>query len=94
MNKSKTLDLYLNLKNPNKDKFLCNLWRAEDLIHMLKSVSMKKTPDPLECQLTMKALDVAPAKTIIFFLPQLFQSLRIDAKIGNLIADFLIRKSQ
>ena len=61
---------------------------------MLKSLSLKKQQkDMLRCELTMKALDVATPKTIIFFLPQLFQSLRIDKDIGNLIGDFLIRKS-
>jgi hypothetical protein len=28
--------------------------------------------DVLECQLALKTLEAAPAKTIIFFLPQLF----------------------
>ena len=60
---------------------------------MLKSLSMQKMVNELECQLTMKALEVASAKSIIFVLPQLFQSLRIDRNIGNLIGDFLIRKS-
>ena len=39
-------------------------------------------------------MEAAPAKTVIFFLPQLFQSLRVDKKkLGNLVVDFLIRKS-
>jgi len=67
LRKSKTLDLYL--KKNDRSKFLCNLWAANDLIHMLKSLSLRKMADLVECQLTIKALEVAPAKTIIFFLP-------------------------
>lgn len=60
------------MKNPFRSKFLCNLWACDDIIRQLKSLSMRKMVDVLECQLALKTLEAAPAKTIIFFLPQLF----------------------
>lgn len=61
------LDLYL--KKSDRSKFYCNLWAVDDFMHMLKSLCMGQKLDLLQCQLTIKVLDVAPAKTIIFFLP-------------------------
>jgi hypothetical protein len=55
---------------------------------------LNKKLDVLKSQLCIRILDQAPSKTVIFFLPQLFQSLRIDGQQHNLIADFLIRISQ
>ena len=91
LHKSSCLEYYMKARD--RSKFLCNVWASEDLIHMLKALSMRNPADSLEYQLTMKALEVSDATTVIFFLPQLFQSLRNDKKQGNLIADFLVRKS-
>ena len=70
LNKSSTLETYL--KSKNRKPFLANIWRSDNSIQLMRSLSLKSKSDLLTCQVAIKALDSASPKKVIFFLPQLF----------------------
>jgi len=73
-------------------QFDLSLWRPSGISSLLKYLSLKNFTPGIVSSVALKALDYAEAKTVIFYLPQLFQSLRVDSQ--NMIALFLINASK
>lgn len=76
------LDIFIraSLTDPKKDQLLkqCSFWKINNFLRLVKYLSFKFFQQDALNQLALKPLNYADPATVIFYLPQLFQSLRFD----------------
>lgn len=68
------------------------MWRCWNFVRMSKYIGLRYNGEYFLNQLALKPFEFVKSKTILLYLPQIFQSLRNDSHCQ--IQRFLIKKSK